>query len=141
MRELVAKLRRITLFRYLFVGGCSYVIELSSLLAMVHLGRLSTAAATAIAYWIGLIIAFTLQKFIAFQDYRRELKILTKQGSIFAVLTLWNWVFTVMFVDLFPTEQIIWTRTIALIIMSGWNFIIYKRLIFTDGQKPSSENK
>jgi putative flippase GtrA len=132
MLSLIAKFRQITLLRYLFVGGCSYVIELSSLLGMIHLFKFSTAVATAVAYWIGLLIAFTLQKFIAFQDYRRELKILTKQGGIFAVLTLWNWFFTIVFVDFFPKDQIIWTRTASLVIMSSWNFVMYKKFIFTN---------
>lgn len=119
--------------RYLFVGGTSYVFELSSLLLLMHAADFSAQAATASAYWLGLVIAFVLQKVVAFKDYRRELKILTKQGLLFAALTIWNWVFTTAFVGYFPADDVIWTRTLALIIMSAWNFVIYKKYIFTDG--------
>ncbi len=126
--------------RYLFVGGTSYVIELSSLLVLIHAAGFTAQAATASAYWLGLVIAFVLQKLVAFQDYRRELKILTKQGLLFAALTVWNWIFTTVFVGLFPGDDIIWTRTIALIVMSSWNFFIYKKYIFRDDGETAKHN-
>jgi putative flippase GtrA len=132
MQDLIKRLKKITVVRYLFVGGSSYTLELSLLLAMVHLVDLSTALATTIAYWFGLCLAFALQKLVAFQDYRRELKILTKQGLLFAILTLWNWLFTVFVVELFPADHLIWSRSAALVIMSAWNYAIYKHFIFKD---------
>lgn len=130
MKDLIRKLWRRTVVRYLFVGGSSYVIELSVLLGLVSFASLSVSAATAIAYWIGLLMAFGLQKIVAFQDYRRELRWLTRQGLLFGLLTLWNWFFTVLFVNLWPDDMVVWSRSLALVIMSGWNFIIYKKIIF-----------
>lgn len=139
--KLVRKLWQTTVMRYLFVGGTSYVFELSSLLLLMYAAGFSAQAATASAYWLGLVIAFVLQKVVAFQDYRRELKILTKQGLLFAALTIWNWVFTTAFVGLFPADDVIWTRTLALVIMSVWNFVIYKKYIFRDGESTKQATK
>jgi len=86
--------------------------------------------ATAISYWIGLTIAFILQKLVAFQDYRKELNILTKQGLIYGVLTLWNYSFTLVIVSAFSNQDIIFSRTLAQAIFSCWNFFIFKKIIF-----------
>jgi putative flippase GtrA len=128
--ELLQKATKHTLVRYILVGGTSYVVELSSLLALYHYGHMSRTMATAIAYWIGLILAFILQKLVAFQDYRKEVKTLTRQGIIYGVLTLWNWVFTVAVVGFFSSKYIILSRTLAQAILTIWNYAIYKHIIF-----------
>lgn len=128
--ELLRKATKHTFVRYVFVGGTSYVVELSSLLALYHFGHMSREEATAIAYWIGLVLAFVLQKLVAFQDYRKEVKTLTRQGVIYGVLTLWNWVFTVTVVGLFSSKYIILSRTLAQAMLTLWNYVIYKRIIF-----------
>ncbi len=128
--ELLHKATKNTLVRYVLVGGTSYVIELSSLLALYHFGHMSRTLATAIAYWIGLILAFILQKLVAFQDYRKEAKTLTRQGVIYGILTLWNWGFTIAVVGLFSSKYIILSRTLAQVILTVWNYTIYKRIIF-----------
>lgn len=128
--ELLRKATKHTFVRYVFVGGTSYVVELSSLLVLYHFGHMPREVATAIAYWIGLILAFFLQKLVAFQDYRKEVRTLTRQGTIFGVLTLWNWIFTVTIVGLFSSKYIILSRTLAQAILTAWNYVIYKRIIF-----------
>lgn len=128
--ELLQKATKHTLVRYVLVGGSSYMVELSSLLALYHFGHVSRTTATAIAYWIGLILAFILQKLVAFQDYRKEVRTLTRQGVIYGVLTLWNWAFTIVVVGLFSSKYIILSRTLAQAILTSWNYIIYKRIIF-----------
>lgn len=128
--ELLQKATKHTFVRYVVVGGTSYVVELSSLLALYHFDHMSRGMATAVAYWIGLIIAFILQKLIAFQDYRKEVKTLTRQGVIYSILTLWNWIFTITVVSLFSSKYIILSRTLAQAMLTIWNYAIYKRIIF-----------
>lgn len=122
--------RNSTALRYVLVGGTSYVIEVSSLLAIYHFGHTSRELATAIAYWIGLLLAFTMQKLVAFQDYRKEIKALSRQGALFALLTLWNYGFTIVVVGLFSSKCILLSRTLAQAIFSCWNYFIYKKVIF-----------
>ncbi|HSX29961.1 MAG TPA: GtrA family protein [Candidatus Saccharimonadales bacterium] len=128
--QLIHKLRQITVVRYLFVGCSSFVVELSSLLFLFHVAHFSLAAATATAYWIGLVVAFVLQKLFAFQDYNRELKALSRQGFYFGLLAVWNWLFTITFVTTFGSKNVIISRSVAIVIMSGWNYFIYKNVLF-----------
>jgi putative flippase GtrA len=133
MQEKFLKIFKSSLIiRYLVVGGTSYIIELSSLLAIYHFGHTSRELATAISYWIGLIIAFSFQKLVAFQDYRREIKAISKQGLFFAILTLWNYIFTILVVGHINSKYIVFSRTLAQIVFSCWNYFIYKKIIFND---------
>jgi putative flippase GtrA len=126
----IAKVENNTILRYIIVGGTSYVIELSALLTIYHFGHTSREVATAIAYWIGLSLAFVLQKFVAFRDYRKEIKAISRQGLIYAVLTLWNYGFTIFVVSMFSGKYVILSRTLAQAIFSCWNYFIYKKIIF-----------
>jgi putative flippase GtrA len=134
-RELIRRARKNTLIRYLFVGGTSYVIELGCLLAIYYAFNTSRATATAIAFWIGLLTAFLLQKLVAFRNYQRHIKTITRQGVLYGLLQLWNYIFTVAFVGLVGGNVIV-TRTIAQAIFSTWNYFIYKKVIFRHTPDP-----
>jgi putative flippase GtrA len=131
IRKQFDRLRHITVFRYLFVGGTSYVFELSSLLLIFHFSESRTLAA-AISFWVGFLLAFALQKIVAFKDYRAEGKVVARQTTLYVLLNGWNYLFTVGFVSLFPDDYLIVSRTVALVMMSAWNFVIYKKYIFKD---------
>jgi len=122
--------------RYVLAGGTSYVIELSTLLSIYHFAHTSREVATAIAFWVGLVLTFVLQKLFSFQDYRKEMKVLTKQGLVYGVLTLWNYGFTILIVSLFSNNDIIFSRTLAQLILVSWSFIIYKKYIFKNVNMP-----
>jgi len=122
--------------RYVLAGGTSYVIELSTLLSIYHFAHTSREVATAIAFWVGLVLTFVLQKLFSFQDYRKEMKVLTKQGLVYGVLTLWNYGFTILIVSLFNNNDIIFSRTLAQLILVSWSFIIYKKYIFKNVSMP-----
>ncbi len=126
---LIRLFKKHTALRYLFVGGTSYVFELSSLL-LIHQATGSRALATALSFWVGFFIAFVLQKLVAFQEYSKEVRALTRQGVLYGALNLWNYIFTVAFVSFFPDKYLIASRTVALVMMSGWNYIIYRKVIF-----------
>jgi putative flippase GtrA len=129
-RAIIDKIENTTILRYMIVGGTSYAVELSSLLAIYHFGHTSREVATAIAYWIGLCLAFVLQKLVAFKDYRKEAKALSRQGFTYAILTLWNYGFTILVVSLFSGKYVIMSRTLAQVTFSCWNYFIYKKIIF-----------
>jgi len=122
--------------RYVLAGGTSYAIELSTLLSIYHFAHTSREVATAIAFWVGLVLTFVLQKLFSFQDYRKEMKVLTKQGLVYGVLTLWNYGFTILIVSLFSNNDIIFSRTLAQLILVSWSFIIYKKYIFKNVNMP-----
>jgi putative flippase GtrA len=133
-QQVKALFQRHTGVRYLFVGATSYVFELSTLLLIHHLTG-SRALATAISFWVGFFMAFTLQKLVAFQEYSKEVRALTKQGVLYGLLNFWNYVFTIAFVAVFPDKYLIASRTVALVLMSSWNYVMYRKVIFKTSVK------
>lgn len=130
LRRLAVRAKETVFVRYAFVGGVSFIVELSSLLAIYHYAHTSRETATAIAYWIGLLLAFVLQKLVAFRNYQREVKALTRQGLIYALLTIWNYAFTIAVVAIGGDKHIVLSRIAAQLIFSTWNFFLYKKVIF-----------
>lgn len=129
LKAAIQRMTQRTFVRYLFVGGSSYVIELSSLLIIFHATH-NRAFATAVAFAIGFCVAFALQKVVAFREYSRQMRALARQGSWYTALSIWNYAFTVGFVALFPDRYLVVSRTVALVLMSSWNYILYKKVIF-----------
>lgn len=129
LKRLVNTLSRHTLVRYLLMGGTAYAFELGLLLFILHISGSRTLAA-AIAFWAGFLVAFFLQKLVAFQEYSRQMRAITQQGALYMGLSIWNYLFTVAFVSLFPDKYVIVSRTVAVVLMSCWNYVVYKKIIF-----------
>lgn len=113
--------------RYILIGSFSYAVEFCILIALIKSG-LSATASTAISFWVGLVVAFILQKFVAFSNRTVKARELSKQSTIYLLLVVFNYAFTLMFVSVLSDDRVLITRTIALGITTTWNFFIYKRL-------------
>lgn len=116
--------------RYVIAGVIAFAIELTFLLVIRSTFGFSVEVATGFAFWVGLAASFLLQKIFAFKDYQRTAKAISKQLGAFVVLVLFNYVFTLVIVGAFPGDMIIISRSLALAIVTLWNFFIYKRFIF-----------
>ena len=133
LSRLIRQVKTSTLLRYIIVGGTSYAIELSVLLLLVHVLHFNTTLAVSIGFWLGLVISFLLQKFLAFKNTDTRARRLTIQTVYYALLVLFNYGFTLLFVHLLePFIDLSIARTLALIITTAWNYIIYKKVIFTE---------
>ena len=131
--RLIRQVKTSTLLRYIIVGGTSYAIELSVLLLLVHVLHFNTTLAVSIGFWLGLVISFLLQKFLAFKNTDTRARRLTIQTVYYALLVLFNYGFTLLFVHLLePFIDLSIARTLALIITTAWNYVIYKKVIFTE---------
>lgn len=130
MKYKCSSLLRLRSVRYLMAGAGSYAIELSFLYSIILAFGTSQTTATAIAFWIGLVTSFLLQKLFAFSNKSSSKKGLSKQAFLYVILVIINYIFTVVLVYLFRDYEVAITRTIALIITTLWNFFIYKHLIF-----------
>ena len=131
MIELYKKLSQHHLVRYLFIGGVSYVFELAVLYAVANGLGFGPTIGVAVSFWIGLVISFILQKTLAFKNKATSKKHLLKQSLVYGTLVAVNYTFTVMFVTLLePHMGLVISRTLALIITTGWNFILYSKIIF-----------
>ena len=131
--RLIRQVKTSTLLRYIIVGGTSYAIELSVLLLLVRVFHFNTTLAVSIGFWLGLVISFLLQKFLAFKNTDTHARRLTIQTVYYALLVLFNYGFTLLFVHLLePFIDLSIARSLALIITTAWNYIIYKKVIFTE---------
>ncbi len=140
-KKLTNQLKQHTLVRYLLVGGTSYVLEISCLLFIYYVLDTNKSVATAIAYLVGFTIAFVLQKTVAFQDYRKELGVLSKQTALYVALNLWNYAFTIAIVSIIDGKYILLSRTFALILMISWNYLIYKNVLFAQNSKETTKSQ
>ena len=125
--------------RYVIIGISAYAIELGILIAFTKIG-LSATKSTAISFWIGLIVAFILQKFIAFNDSSRDIKRLGSQSLVYLLLVVFNYLFTLSIVASFGDNLVLFSRSLAIFITTFWNFYIYRRLFkkTQQGKKPPS---
>jgi putative flippase GtrA len=114
--------------RYLLVGGSAYLIEMACLYSLHHVLGLSSIASVAISFWVGLVAAFILQKWVTFQNYDKRARVLASQILTYGLLVVWNYAFTLLAVKLFSSISVIIVRTVVILIITSWNFIIYKSL-------------
>ena len=119
-----------TVVRYCLVGGLSYAIELSTLFGLYFGLHVQRTIATAIAFWVGLFISFILLKLLAFHDYQKEIRAIGKQSAQYGVLVGINYTFTLLIVSLFSNHYLLYSRTLALLITTLWNYFFYKKIIF-----------
>ena len=131
MRLFINNIRQYKIIRYISVGGFSYIFELSVLFFLVEIAHLSETLSVSISFWFGLTTAFLLQKIFAFNNKSHGTALLGKQVFLYALLIIWNYAFTIVLVSsISPIMGLFITRTLALIITTAWNYLIYSRFIF-----------
>jgi len=120
------------IIRYLFVGGFSYLVEMGCLF-LLHTGLgLNATLAVAISFWVGFIVAYVLQKFVTFKNKDRSRSAVTKQLLGYSLLVGWNYLFTLLVVNLFVQYISVFVlRTLVIITTTAWNYIAYKKLFKT----------
>jgi putative flippase GtrA len=126
-----------SIVRYAFVGLLTYVVELAVLIGL-HSGlHTQRTVATGASFWVGLFVSFALQKLVAFQDFQKEVKAISRQAVWYVVLVGFNYVLTLVIVSLFPDKDLVLSRTVALATVTCWNYVIY-RVIFKSPAPPAA---
>jgi len=121
-------LKKNRLARYIFVGGLAYLIEMFAIYLLKALG-LSSVQSVAVSYWVGLITAFVLQKYIAFENYEKDIKSIAKQLTYYLLLVFFNYIFSLSIVYLLDKSfDVYLLRTSVIIICTFWNYLIYKKI-------------
>lgn len=122
--------------RYVAAGILAFIVELVCILLLHKAFGFSAEVATAIAFWIGLPASFLLQKIFAFRDYQKTLKAISGQALAYAVLVAFNYAFTLAVVAFFPDNLVVFSRSLALIITTAWNYVVY-RYMFNVATRPT----
>lgn len=120
--------------RYLLVGGLAYILELTILFCLHKFVGLSATLATAIAFWVSIFTSFVLQKVLSFKNLDKKVTVISKQFFIYAALILFNYIFTIAVVSIFPERMLLFSRTLALVCVTVWNFFIYQKIIFASSR-------
>lgn len=129
MRELAARLQDSQPVRYIFIGGVSYIIEMIALLTCAYILLFSPELSVACSFWVGLIVSFLLQKYIAFNNKSSHKKVIGRQAVLYGLLVLFNYGFTIAFVSLsVDILGLVIARTLALGITTTWNYFVYKQI-------------
>jgi len=117
-----------TFVRYLLVGGTGYIVEMGALYVLHYVCNLSSFASAAVSFWIGFVVAFVLQKLVTFKNFERRPETVARQILFYSLLTGWNYLFTLVLVKLFAGHtSVLVVRTVAIAIITLWNFVVYKR--------------
>lgn len=126
--------------RYIFVGGFSYLVEMGSLFELHNGLKLNATLSVAVSFWIGFIVAYLLQKFVAFKNNDRSRSTVTKQLFGYGLLVGWNYLFTLAVVNLLAQfVSVFILRTLVILLTTTWNYVAYKRLFKPTGLKSGSK--
>lgn len=117
--------------KYLMVGVTSLAADYSVLLFLYHLLDAPLVVATTIAYTVGLVSNFLLNKYWTF-DAPRGNKHGTRQALLYGVLVAFNLLFTNLFIISFERADIgpEITKPIVTAIITLWNYVLYQKIIF-----------
>lgn len=122
--------------RYLVVGVSVYVLELLVIVIAQAAGS-GNVLSVALAFWIGLLVSFALQKFVTFKDKRTQHTIVIAQFVAVALLVLFNFGFTLAVTQVLGQFiPAVICRTLALGVTTLWNFYLYKTRIFKNPGEP-----
>ena len=124
------------MFRYLFVGGISFVADYAVLFLLKEFCALHYLLAAALAFCAGIIINFIFTKLLVFQEVKQNK---LRERTIFVLICLAGLLYTegIMFIltDLLGAHYLI-SKIAATVIVFFWNFFA-KKLILYRGRKAS----
>ena len=118
--------------RYVLIGGAAYALEMAVLLGLHNGLGWAPVMSVAVSFWVGFAVAFVLQKIVVFQNRKHTRHIIAWQVMQYSLLVGWNYLFTLLLAGLVASHVGIFAaRTIAIVIITSWNFLFYK-IIFKD---------
>lgn len=133
MKKSIAKLFKSKTFRrYLIVGSSAFVVEYGTFYLMYYLFHWHLILANSLSFILGLLTSFILSRIWTFygQDYKNKLH---AQFGMYISIALLNLLLTNLIVswlkyaDLAPK----FGKLFAMVFTSLWNYLLFKRIIFT----------
>jgi putative flippase GtrA len=118
--------------RYIIIGGLTYLLEIAFIFLLISSGT-QEITAVAIGFWFGLTSSFILQKIFAFKNTTKKINHVARQSLLYVLLIIINYTFTLVCVKIMsPLIGLLFSRTLALVITTGWNYTVYSKVIFKD---------
>ncbi len=117
------------LFRYLVVGGSTFVLDVGVLISCHELLEYNLAISASIAYWVSVVYNFSLNRWWTFDA--KEEKALHQHALFYGILLAVNYAFTVLFLNV--ASHFIYygvAKVMSTIIQTFWTYPLYKHVIF-----------
>lgn len=121
--------------KYICVGVISITVDYSLLLLLYRLLAVPLEIATAVAFIVGLIVNFVLNRLWSF-EVKADSRDTIRQIVLYGILVLVNTIFTVLTVGFafshfsIPPEV---SKPVCVLLTTAWNYILYKKVIFKQG--------
>jgi putative flippase GtrA len=122
---------RIQLFRYLFVGGAAFIVDLLSLYILTDFFGIYYLISAAIAFILGLFVNYFLS--VSWVFNKRKLDSKTFEFGIFAVIGIVGLGLNEVFIWFFTQELQVYyllSKILAAVIILFWNFFARKYVLF-----------
>jgi len=129
--DTLESLKRIV--RFFIAGGTATAVNLGTLYALVHVAGLWYLTSSVIAFFMGFVVSFTLQKFWTFRDHRTD--VVGHQLAVYLGIVLFNLLLNtalvyalVEYVGLSP----ILAQALAALTIAAEGYFAYRLLVFRD---------
>lgn len=119
------------LARYLFSGGSAFAVNLSLFFIFTRYFHVWYLTASSLAFFISVIVSFTMQKFVTFRD--RTTDKVHLQAVLYVALLLFNMagngVLVFSFVELGHIPHML-AQVFSAGIIAVWSLVVYRSIIF-----------
>ena len=127
--DLIRKVFNHSGFRYLLVGGSSFVLDFGVLYVLHEIAEIRLWISTGIAFLCSFFYNFTLQKMFAFSSQAHTPRSLVK----YVLLVGFNTIATIGIVAvLYVYIGWIAAKIVSTVMTTVWNYLAYRHIIFVD---------
>ncbi|MEV7604682.1 GtrA family protein [Paenarthrobacter sp. NPDC089322] len=139
MKAFIAKLLASSLFRFLVVGGLSFLVDLGLLALCFQVFGWPLWLATGAGFWGSFFFNYFLQRHFAFGGGGTALGGVLRYSGLLA----FNTVAVMGIVELFQFlgAGYVVGKVVATIVTMGWNYFIYKHWIFPHKKQPKNASE
>ncbi|HCM43461.1 MAG: hypothetical protein UY39_C0018G0014 [Candidatus Kaiserbacteria bacterium GW2011_GWC2_49_12] len=117
--------------RFLISGGLATGVNLLTLYFLANVVGLWYLTSSIVAFFVGFVVSFTLQKFWTFKDHRKD--IIGRQLVIYLAIVLVNLILNTALVYVFVEYMALWplvAQALAALIIAFEGFFAYKYFVF-----------
>ena len=121
----------IQLFRYTFVGGFAFMVDIGSLYALTEFLQFHYLVSAAIAFMLGLVVNYRLSVIWVFS--RRAVRSKWVEFAVFAGVGIIGLVFNELIIWFFTEKVALYyllSKIISAVFVYLWNFVARKFLLF-----------
>lgn len=125
-----------SLFRYLLIGGFSFLVDLGLLALFFQIFGTPLWLATGAGFWGSFFFNYFLQKYFSFNHGGSNLSGVLRYSGLLVVNTLA--VMGIVEFFQFVGAGYVVGKVIATVVTTGWNYFIYKHWVFPQQKKPKA---